>query len=70
MDGQTTLKLIHKSEEEKGILSTDAAKIIMTTVLGTPEHVNNAFMDLCDGFLVKPFSKIKLEEELHKIGLI
>ena len=70
MDGQTALKQIRKLEENKGIFSTDGAKIIMTTAHGTPEQVQKAFMGLCDGFLVKPVSKMKMEEELRKLGLI
>ena len=69
MDGQHALKLIRQSEEAKGILSSDGAKIIMTTALGTLEHVKNAYASLCDGYLVKPLYKAKLEEEMRKLGL-
>ena len=70
MDGQYALKLIRQSEEAKGILSSDGAKIIMTTALGSLDHVKNAYASLCDGYLVKPLYKAKLEEELRKLGLL
>lgn len=70
MDGQEALRLIRAEEQQRGILSTDGAKIIMTTALGDMTNVMSAFQGLCDGYLTKPIRKETLLGELHKFGLI
>ena len=42
----------------------------MTTALGDSNKVVSAYRSLCDAYLVKPFGKAKLLEELRKLGLI
>ena len=70
MDGQEVLRIIRKQEESRGILSTNGAKIIMTTALGDPKNVMAAFGSLCDAYLTKPIQKEKLVEELDKLNLV
>lgn len=70
MDGQNALKAIRKAEEEHGILSSQGAKIIMTTALSDIKNVNNAFHGLCDAYLVKPIDKNKLLEHLQAFALV
>ena len=70
MDGQDALKKIRRFEEEHGILSTQGARIIMTTALNDMQNVKNAYHSLCDGYLVKPIIKVKLIEELQQLGLL
>lgn len=70
MDGHDALREIRKTEEENGILSSEGAKIIMTTALGDMKNINRAYHNLCDGYLTKPVSKSKLLENLRMLGFI
>lgn len=69
-DGRAALKEIRELEAARGILSSQGAKIVMTTTVSDMNSVLDAFHDLCDGYLFKPISKFKLREELHKLNLI
>jgi two-component system chemotaxis response regulator CheY len=70
MDGQAALKDIRAQEKARGILSSDGAKIVMTTALGDIRNVSAAYNSLCDGYLTKPIQKAKLLEELRTLKLI
>ncbi len=70
MDGQQALKQIRQLEEKAGTLSTEGAKVIMTTALSDMQNVKNAYHGLCDGYLVKPIVKEKFLEEIRKLGLL
>jgi len=70
MDGQMALKQIRQMEQERGILSSQGAKIIMTTALGDIKNVSKAFHGLCDAYLTKPIMKTKLTETLRSLKLI
>ncbi len=70
MDGQEALRQIRSLEEAKGILSSDGAKIVMTTALNDVKNVSSAYGSLCDGYLTKPIQKAKLLEELQKLELL
>jgi two-component system chemotaxis response regulator CheY len=69
MDGQTSLKHIRKLEEDRGIFSTDGAKIVMTTALNDMHNVAQSFNGLCDAYMVKPIDRAKLLAHLRKLGL-
>lgn len=69
MDGQQALQEIRAVEEARGIVSSDGAKIMMTTALGDSANVLAAYRNLCDAYLTKPIQKAKLLEELGKLGL-
>jgi two-component system chemotaxis response regulator CheY len=70
MDGQAALREIRAMEEDRGILSSQGVKVIMTTALEDVKNVFNAFKGLCDAYLFKPIEKKKLIEELKKLSLI
>ena len=70
MDGQEALRQIRGEEESMGIVSSDGAKIVMTTALGDMKNITAAYLSLCDAYLTKPIEKAKLLEELGKLGLI
>jgi len=70
MDGQEALRRIREQEEARDILSSNGAKIVMTTALGDIKNVIAAYKSLCDGYLTKPIQKAKLLEELRKLELI
>jgi two-component system chemotaxis response regulator CheY len=70
MDGQEALRKIRSDEESRGILSSQGAKIVMSTALGDPRNVVAAFHSLCDAYLTKPIRKADLAEALRKMGLV
>ncbi len=70
MDGQQALRHIRELEAGKGLLSANAAKIVMTTALNDMKNVCHAYAGLCDSYLVKPIEKTKLGQELRKLGLL
>ena len=70
MDGQKALRQIREQEESRGIISSNGAKIVMTTALDDMKNVFAAYMGLCDAYLTKPIQKAKLIDELIKLKLI
>ncbi len=69
-DGQDALKQMRQLEEDSGTLSTQGARIVMTTALNDMKNVKHAYHSLCDGYLVKPISKAKLIEEMQKLAVL
>ncbi len=71
IDGQQALKTIRELEKEKAIHFKHEVKVIMTTSLADPESVADAiYKGGAVAYLVKPFSKSALINELRKLGLI
>ncbi len=70
MDGHTALKTIRKLEDDANIKYSARSRIVMTTALDDVKTVMGAFYELCDGYLVKPFSRDQLEKELNRLSLI
>ncbi len=70
MDGQEALRQIRKLEDDADILSSDAAKVVMTTALDDIGSVMTAFKGLCDAYLMKPIDKAKLLAKLKSLRLI
>jgi two-component system chemotaxis response regulator CheY len=64
MDGREAVKQIRALEEARGIRSTSATRIIMTTAVNDVEEVMRCFSELCDAYLVKP---IELPELLKRV---
>lgn len=70
MDGYEALKNIRGKEEARGIISSQGAKIVMTTAVDQMKGVIQAFQGLCDAYLFKPIEKRKLLDELRVFALI
>lgn len=71
MDGKELLKKIREEEEEKYMIPrNNRSKIIMITALNDYDNIKASFMNLCDGYIFKPFKKEKVIEELKKLELI
>jgi two-component system chemotaxis response regulator CheY len=70
MDGHEALKQIRKLEDDADILSSDAAKVVMTTALDDIGNVMAAFKGLCDAYLMKPIEKANLLAKLKSLHLI
>jgi len=69
MDGQTALTNIRKLETNFDINYPDSARIIMTTALSDGKNVLGAFKSGAEAYLTKPIDKIKLYEQLEKLGI-
>ena len=70
VDGVKALKAIRDMENQKGILSENRSKVIMTTALAETQFVQNAFEIGCEAYAAKPIDTAKLVEVLQKLGLI
>lgn len=70
MDGQAALREIRGMEEARGILSSDGAKLLMTTALNDMQNVSTAYCELADGYLVKPIDRTELVAFLEKSQLL
>lgn len=70
MDGQTALKEIRSLEEGRGIRPGQGARVIITSALDDSKNVLQAFRAQCDGYIVKPYDKAKIEAELDAQGLM
>lgn len=70
MDGHAALKEIRRMEETCKIDSTRRARIIMVTAIDDPNNIIEAYLGLCDAYLVKPIHGKQLLDKLQKLCLI
>jgi two-component system chemotaxis response regulator CheY len=71
LDGQEALRQIRELENEFGVPQNLEVKVIMTTALGDPKTVINAFnKGGATSYIVKPVSKQKLMAELRALALV
>ncbi len=70
MDGQTAVREIRRMEEAGGTLSTNGAKIIMTTAVDDVKNVMQSFQALCDAYLFKPIDTQKLLGHIRELHLV
>lgn len=64
------LEAIRQMENEHGIAGLDSVKVIMTTALDDSRSVMGAFKTGGEAYLIKPFKKDRLLEEMEKLGLV
>jgi len=69
-NGIQALREIRTMEENKGIVSSMGAKILMTSALNDIQSKISAFSGLCDDYLVKPIHKERLLVVLRDMKLI
>lgn len=70
LDGNEAVKQIRALEAKTGRVSSEGARILMTTALGDMKNLMAAFGNLCDGYLTKPIKLESLQKELASLGLI
>jgi len=70
MDGGEAVRQLRALEESRGILSTEGAKIIMTTAVNDLRQVMQSFRDLCDVYLVKPIDLGQLLGHMRAYDLV
>ena len=68
MDGNETLESIRQTEENT--TPYFHTKVIMTSSLEDSASILKAFSKQCDGYLKKPITKNKIEQEMAKLELI
>lgn len=69
-DGQKVLRLLREWEENRGIFGSDAVKVIMMTALDDHTNVMSAFNNQCDGYMVKPIDKEKVNKHMVNFGFV
>ena len=67
IDGQEVLKEIREIEKDHGVYGFDSVKVIMTTALDDSKNIMQAFRSQCEGYLVKPISKVNLYQEISRL---
>lgn len=71
MDGREALRCIRQVEKENKVAPRDEAKIVMTTALGTPKDVIDAYYTGgCTSYIVKPLTKEKIRNTLKELGFL
>ena len=70
LGGREAVRQIRALEDSRGILSTNGAKIIMTTAVNELKEVANCFHDLCDAYLVKPIDLAYLLVQIKSYDLV
>lgn len=70
MDGMEAMKKIRQVEFKHFDQGAPSAKIIMITAKDMANDMMKAFHAGCEAYLTKPFSRDKLLEQMHKLGLI
>ncbi len=67
MDGTETLFQIRQMESQKNVPAENRVKIVMTTARSDRSTVCTSIQAGCDGYVVKPFDKEKINEALAKL---
>lgn len=70
MNGQDALENIRKIESTFKITGLDCSKVVMTTALDDFDNIRRAFKNQCDGYLIKPIDRAKLERLLLDFKLL
>jgi two-component system chemotaxis response regulator CheY len=65
INGHQALERIRESEEKAG---ASYSKVLMITANSDSRNVMTAYKNQCDGYIVKPLSKVTFMEELKKLG--
>ncbi len=70
MDGHEAIQRIRSLEREAKIPYDDEVKTIILTAFGDIKNVATGFSRGADAYLVKPLDKVRLLDEIEKLGLI
>lgn len=71
INGHVAIRKIREIERQKGTAPDSAVKIIVTTVLGDPNNVDEAFeVDGASSYIVKPIHPDLLMDDLRNMGLV
>ncbi len=67
MDGDETLEMIRKIEEEAEIAAGQGAKIAMISALNDKKNILSSFSKGCEYYLVKPVHHDKIQEIMEEV---
>ncbi len=70
VDGVKVLKAIRDFENQRGIMPSNKANILMITALLDTDHVQKAFELGCQAYIEKPIDTDKLIEVMKKLDII
>ena len=69
IDGQSALKELRRIEADHSILGQDGCKVVMTSVANDARTIISSFKNQCEAYLVKPFTKEQLYDQIRKLGI-
>ncbi|MEA1952390.1 MAG: response regulator [Planctomycetota bacterium] len=70
MDGHHALPAIRETEEKRGIMGSDGAKVIMVTALQDSLHCIQSFREGCESYVTKPVSQSAIIDKMRELGVI
>ena len=70
VEGYEVLRQLRALEREMGKSEEEFTTVIITTSDHHPRRMATAFMEGCQGYLIKPFVQCQIEETLHSLGII
>jgi len=70
MQGQDVLKKIREYESRQKVEEEDWVKVLMVTVKNEIKSVSTSYYEGCEGYLVKPVNREKLEDALKEMKFI
>jgi two-component system chemotaxis response regulator CheY len=69
MDGVEVLKSIRQIESEHQITRDSSVRIVMVSGNSYKSDIIKAYENGCDSYIIKPYQKEQLIEEIHNVGL-
>ena len=70
IDGQEVLRRIREFEEKNGIDGLNTrTKVVMITALNDVENFLAAFNEQCEGYIMKPFNREKIQSTMKSLNL-
>ena len=69
LDGIQALQSIRQLEAQHGLTPDTRAKVFMTTASSEKGKVVEAVRAGCDAYLIKPITRIRMLEEMARVGL-
>jgi len=70
VSGHEALAAIRRMEEERSVLGSEGAKIIMTTALRDAKHCVQSFREGCECYITKPIDENELLAKMLDLGLL
>jgi CheY-like chemotaxis protein len=70
INGVEVLKRIRDMEQAQGLTGSRKVKAVMTSGLSDAKNIEQAYLSVCDGYLVKPVNREKLLSVIRAVGLM
>jgi two-component system chemotaxis response regulator CheY len=69
MDGLEVFNTIRQIESEHQITKKDSVRIIMISAVSCEADIMKAHANGCDSYIIRPYKKEALFDEIHNVGL-